>query len=115
MREPGAALGERIGPEARDIMRTPFVTKSVDEVRSWLQDAGFNEVRVAIRFDTVRFPSIEEFVRREIECMPVPQIQTEMNRNREAIVSDVSKMLRSYVDDYGLACHVEDYVATAKK
>lgn len=111
----GTALGKRIGPEAREIMRTPFVAKSVDEVRSWLQDAAFNEVRVAIRFDTVRFPSIEEFVRREIECMPVPQIQTEMNRNREAIVSDVSEGLRSYVDDYGLACHVEDYVATAKK
>ena len=109
------SLGERIGPDAREIMRTPFVTQSTDEVRDWLQNAGFNDVRVAIRFDTVRFPSIEEFVRREIDSMPVPAVQSAMKENRAAITRDVSTALNAYVDDFGLACHVQDFVATATK
>ena len=96
-------------------MRPPFITKSVGEVRSLLADAGFKDIHVAIRFDTVRFASVAEFVRQEIECMPVPKLQSEMNRNREVLMGDIAKAMSSYVDDYGLACHIEDYVGTAKR
>ena len=107
------ALSKHVSQDAGKIMRTPFTAKSVEHVRSWLVDAGFENGHVAIRFETVRFPSFDEFVRREIECMPVPNVQTAMERNRGAIVGDVAKKMADYVDDYGLVCHVEDYVAVA--
>jgi hypothetical protein len=84
-------------------------------VRSLFEKAGFKNIHVAIRVDTVHFPSVAEFVRQEIECMPVPSLQVQMSKARKPLTREMSKALERYVDDYGLVCPVEDYVAVARR
>ncbi len=109
------ALEKHLGADAANIMRSPFITKSVAEMRSLLEKAGFRNIRVSIHLDTVRFPSIPEFVRREIESMPVPTLQAQMSEAREELTREMGKALEAYVDDYGLACPVQDYVGVARR
>ncbi|MFQ5890920.1 MAG: class I SAM-dependent methyltransferase [Gemmatimonadota bacterium] len=109
------ALEKHLGSDAANIMRSPFITKSVAEMRSLFEKAGFQDIRVAIRIDTLRFPSIAELVRQEIESMPVPSLQMQMSEVREPLTDEMTELLKSYVDDYGVACPVQDYVAVATR
>lgn len=109
------ALEKHLGADAANIMRSPFITKSVAEMRSLFEKAGFKDIRVAVRVDTVRFPSVPEFVRQEIASMPVPSLQAQMSEAREPLTREMSKALEPYVDDYGLVCPVQDYVAVARR
>lgn len=110
-----AALEKHMGADAANIMRSPFITKSVPEIRSLFEKAGFKDIRVAIRVDTVRFPSVAEFVRQETASMPVPSLQAQMSEAQEPLTRKMSKALEPYVDDYGLVCPVQDYVAVARR
>lgn len=110
-----AALEKHVGANAADVMRSPFVTRSVAEMRSLLEQARFQDIQVIIRVDTVRFPSIPEFVRQEIESMPVPELQVEMCERQEDLTREMSELLESYVDDWGVVCPVQDYVAVARR
>ena len=71
-----AALEKHAGTEAADFMRSPFVMESVAQMRSLFEQAGFANVSVEIRVETLRYPSIEHLVRYETLNIPDPRIQT---------------------------------------
>jgi len=109
------ALEKHLGADAAAIMRSPFITGSVDEMRSLFDEAGFDDIRVVIRADTLRFASVSELVRQEIASMPVPEVQAEMLAAREAITREMTERLEAYVDDDGVFCPVQDYITTARR
>jgi len=84
-------------------------------MRSLFEQAAFRDVRVVIRVGTVRFPSVSELVRQEIESMPVASLQAKMSDVREPLTREMSDLLESYVDDQGVVCPVQDYVAVARR
>jgi ubiquinone/menaquinone biosynthesis C-methylase UbiE len=109
------ALEKHVGADVAAVMRSPFIIKSVGEMRSLFEQAAFRDVRVVIRVGTVRFPSVSELVRQEIESMPVASLQAKMSDVREPLTREMSDLLESYVDDQGVVCPVQDYVAVARR
>ena len=52
------ALEKLAGAEAAAFMRTPFVMDSVTGMRALFEQVGFEDIRVVIRIETVRYPSV---------------------------------------------------------
>ena len=96
-------------------MRSPFSMKNVTEVRSLFEKAGFKDIRVIIRVDTVRWPSVAELVRQETNSMPVPDVQAKMAEAQEALTCEMEALVEAYVDDNGVVFPVQDYVAVARR
>lgn len=60
-------LEQVAGKEAADIFRAPFVLRDPKDVASLFAEAGFKSARVTTHERAARFPSIEAFLRTEID------------------------------------------------
>lgn len=107
------ALEKHAGTEAADFMRSPFVMESVSQMRSLFEQAGFASVSVAIRVDTLRYPSIEHLVRYETLNIPDPKIQTPAVQ--EALTREMETLAAANVDDEGVVFPAQDFVVTATR
>jgi ubiquinone/menaquinone biosynthesis C-methylase UbiE len=108
------ALGRHAGPEAAEIMRSPFAGPGSDELRELVADAGFHDVHVRIRIESVRFPSPREFVLREAASSPLAGLIAALgDAGREALVHDVAETISSCTDDDGVVFPMETWIATA--
>jgi hypothetical protein len=109
-------LDRFVGPEAGAMMRSPFSPWSVAQFRGLFTDAGFRDVSVRIEAESIRYPSVEEFVRREAASSPLsgpigalsPPIRNDLIRYLESALED-------HLDDEGLLCPIETYVAVATR
>lgn len=64
----------------------------------------------------MRYPSAEEFVRREAASSPLSEPIGNVKQGvREALVQDVRDALREYIDDDGVVFPMEPYVLTAHR
>ncbi len=110
------ALERHIGDEAGTMMRAPFPEWDAEDLRTLVQDGGFDDVSVTVEIGSVRYPSVEEFVRREAASSPLAQPIAAVERaTRDELVRDVEDALRSYSDDAGIVSPMESYVATATR
>jgi SAM-dependent methyltransferase len=107
------ALEKHASHEAADFMRSPFVMKSVSEMRSIFEQAGFADVRVLIRVDTLRYPSVAHLVRFETLNIPDPQIQTDAVQ--EDLTREMNQLVSEYIDDEGVVFPLQDYVVFARR
>ena len=106
------ALKRHAGPEAEAMMRSPFPSWSVDDVRALLGAAGFARVRVRIEVGAVRYPSPLEFLRREAASSPLAGPIGALDAGaRAALVQELGAALSHRADDDGLALHIETYAA----
>jgi SAM-dependent methyltransferase len=105
-----AALRRHVGAEAEAMMRSPFPPWTIDEVRGLFTGAGFRDVRVEIEVTELRYPSPEEFLRREAACSPLAEaIAALAEPARAALVDEITTALRSRCDDDGVVFPIETY------
>lgn len=110
------ALEEYISDEAGTMMRSPFPAWDGKNLRTLAQDAGFDDVSVTIEIGSVRYPSVEEFVRREAASSPLAEPIAAVEREvRDELVREVEDGLHTYCDDAGIVSPMESYVVTAGK
>ena len=109
------ALERHVGEEAGAMMRSPFPAWDGAALRTLARGAGFSEVSVALEIDSVRYPSVEEFVRREAASSPLAESISVVDRDvRDALLSTVEDGLEAYTDDDGVIFPMESYVLTLR-
>ena len=110
------ALERRAGADAGKVMRSPFRGYTRDELRTLAEDAGFRDPVVRIEISSVRYPSVEEFVRREVASSPLAGPLGSLDRDaREALVRDVEEALHDYIDDDGIVIPLDSHVLVAHR
>jgi ubiquinone/menaquinone biosynthesis C-methylase UbiE len=107
------ALEKHAGPAAAEFMRAPFVMKNVSQMRSLFEQAGFTDIEVVIRVDTLRYPSIEHLVRYETLNIPEPEIHK--SKVQEALTREMKLLTEANVDDYGAVFPVQQFVVVATR
>ena len=110
------ALERHIGDDAGAMMRSPFPAWDVDTIRMIGREAGFDDVSVTIEIGDVRYPSAEEFVRREAASSPLAEPITAVKQEiRNELIRTVEDSLHAYIDDEGIVSPMESYVVTAER
>jgi ubiquinone/menaquinone biosynthesis C-methylase UbiE len=107
------ALEKHCGPAAAAFMRAPFVMGSVAQMRSLLEQAGFLDIEVVIRVDTLRYPSVGHLVRYETLSMSEPEIHTP--QMQEALTREMETLTQDNVDDHGVVFPVQQFVAVGRR
>jgi hypothetical protein len=83
-------------------------------LRGLISDAGFRDVRILVDIRTVRFPSAEEFLRREAASSPLAGPLSALSGEvRGALIRDLTQSLRFYTDDGGILSPTAAYMAVA--
>lgn len=108
-----SALQKHAGSDAADFLRAPFVMESVTQMRSLFEQAGFKDIVVVIRVETLRYPSIEHLVRYETLNIPDPKIQAP--QMQEALVCEMHTLVEANVDDHGVVFPAQDFVVVATR
>lgn len=63
----------------------------------------------------MRYPSVEEFVRREAASSPLSEPLGDVALAvRDSLIRDIENGLREYADDDGIVFPMESYVLTAR-
>ncbi|MDG5761210.1 methyltransferase domain-containing protein [Natronococcus sp. A-GB1] len=110
------ALDRHLEEGAGEMMRSPFDTWGTAELRTLVREAEFDEVTITIGIGSERFPSIEEFVRREVVITPLAtRFESSDRAIRTDLIQAVKDGLREYADDEGLVFPHELYVVTARR
>lgn len=107
------ALARRVGSEQAAL--PPFSLGDRESLRALITGAGFRDVRIRAEVRSVRFPSVERYVRMRIEASPT-MIGAHAHQGPEvvaAIIAEVEEVLRDYVDDEGVAFPMSSHIATA--
>jgi SAM-dependent methyltransferase len=108
------ALDHHMGATAGDVMRGPFAGPPLAELRAMIHTTGLASVGATAEVVRVRFPSIVEFIRREVQSSPLANPVDELDvRARRAFVADVERRLGPWLDDAGLAFSMETWIVTA--
>jgi ubiquinone/menaquinone biosynthesis C-methylase UbiE len=110
------ALERYVGPDAGTIMRSPFLPLSTNELRDLLKSAGFEHVRILIGIGPVRYPSVREFLHREIASSPLAgQIKSLSDDMFRMMVHDLEVALEAHIDDEGIVFPAETYFAITQR
>ena len=110
------ALERHAGAEAGTMMRSPFRGYSREELHALAEDAGFGEPVVTIQISSVRYPSVEEFVRREAASSPLAGLLGSLDRDvRETLLEDVEEVLQDYIDDQGIVIPLDSHVLVSQR
>ncbi|MFP8956418.1 class I SAM-dependent methyltransferase [Natrialbaceae archaeon A-CW3] len=108
------ALERHIDEEAGAMMRSPFPDWEGDDLRTLVQDAGFEDVSVTIEIGSVRYPSVTAFVRREAASSPLADpIAAVDSAVRDELVRALEEAFHRYSDDDGIVSPMESYVVSA--
>lgn len=107
-------LGEYAGPEAEQMMGSPFALGDAGVLRQEARQAGLDGVEIRIAVSEERFPSVEELVRQEAASSPLAGPLGELEPDRQAaLVAALTRDLAPWCDDAGLAFHNETHILTA--
>lgn len=110
------ALERYIGDEAGTMMRSPFPAWDGEDLRTFVQNVGFDDVSVTIEIGSVRYPSVEEFVRREAASSPLAEPIAAVERGvRNELIQEIEDALHTYIDDEGIVSPMESYVVSADR
>ena len=109
------ALERHVSAEAGAMMRSPFAPWDVHQVRQLFTAAGFENVHVRIEVGSLRYPSCEEFLRREAASSPLARPIGRLTPGvRRDLIRDLEAALADHLDDAGVLCVVESYVVLAE-
>lgn len=106
-------LDKHAGSEAAEFMRTLFIMKSVGEMRALFEQAGFLDICVVIRIDTLRYPSIAHLVRYETLNITDPAVHTK--EMQDVLIREMNTLVEANIDDHGVVFPVQDFVVVAKR
>lgn len=109
-------LAAHVGDDAAQMMRSPFPEWDDSDLRALIQDAGFQDVTITNHISSVRYPSTEEFLRREAASSPLAGPLGSVSSDvRTALLADLGEALEPYTDDHGVVFPIETYVAVARR
>lgn len=109
-------LERRAGPDAGIMVRSTFLPLRIDDLRRLFKIAGFQDVRILIGIGPVRYPSVNEFLHREMAGSPLArQIKSWSDDLFRTIIQDLEVALEAYIDDDGIIFPAETYFAIAYK
>ncbi len=107
-------LERHVAAEAGATLRSIFPAWSRDEVRAHVRDAGFRDVHVRSEVGSIRYPSAEEFLRREAACSPLAgAIRGMPGAKRDALVRDFEAAVAAHADDDGVVTPMETWLVLA--
>lgn len=110
------ALARHAGAPAGAMMRSPFSSWTLDDVRGLFTSAGLRDVRVRIDVAAVRYPSAEEFLRQEAASSPLAgPIGALGEVARQELIREVARTLRPHTDDEGVSFPIESYFVLARR
>ncbi|MCA1371579.1 class I SAM-dependent methyltransferase [Bradyrhizobium sp. BRP14] len=114
------ALDEHLGAGASNTKRAEHIFSEVEELRTLISGAGFDQVEIHTVTQLITFPSVLDYVRFQLTATPMKGLLSEHSElDREAVMNSVasdarSVLLDSYVlGDGRLRFPQEGYVATA--
>lgn len=110
------ALERHVSSDAAAIMKMPFSLGDIERVRKLILGAGFRDLHIHFDVDMVRFPSSEEFIRRQAAGSPLAGPVSQVDANSwAALVEEVSTRMHTYIDDDGLAFPIQACLAIVYK
>jgi hypothetical protein len=110
------ALERYVGSDAGMMMRSVFLPLSINELHDLFKGAGFQDVRLLIGIGPVRYPSVNEFLHREMASSPLAgQIKSLSDDVFGMMVRDLEAALEAYIDDDGIVFPAEIYFAIAQR
>lgn len=108
------ALAAHVGDEAAGMMRSPFPAWDTADLRTLVLKSGFRAVTISIEISSLRYPSVEEFIRREGASSPLSGPLESIDSDAlETFLSDLEMALEAYVDDHGVVFPLETHVVVA--
>jgi ubiquinone/menaquinone biosynthesis C-methylase UbiE len=109
-------LERHVGADAGTMMRSPFATWGVADVRALLADAGLREVHVRIVCGGERYPSAAEMLRREAASSPLAARLGDLDAAvRGALVRDLEDALAEHTDDDGVVVPFQALAAFGRR
>ena len=110
------ALERHAGADVAAVMHAPFAGPDAATLRQLLTDAGFAGVRLRIGIGATRFPSPEEFLRRQAASSPLAGPFGALDAEAQtALARDLDRALQAYVDDDGVALPIQAWLVTAHR
>jgi ubiquinone/menaquinone biosynthesis C-methylase UbiE len=104
-----------VGDEPAAMVRSIFPEWEADDLRALLRDAGFEGTRITVGIGSMRYPSAEEFVRREAASSPLSGPLGSLDSEaRNALIDNVAEGMRPYSDDDALVFPMESHIALAR-
>ena len=108
-------LEKHAGETAGTMMRSPFPDWYQKTIRNMVAEAGFSDIRIHLEIISVRYPSPEEFLRREAASSPLAgEIEAMEPEKRMELVDDLNRSLEAYTDDRGVVFPMETYMIIAE-
>jgi len=108
-------LEEHAGETAGTMMRSPFPDWDKKTIRNMAAEAGFSDIQILLEIISMRYPSPEEFLRREAASSPLAgEIEAMEPERRMELVDFLNRSLEAYTDDRGVVFPMETYMIVAK-
>jgi ubiquinone/menaquinone biosynthesis C-methylase UbiE len=110
------AIEARVGSEPAGLVRSAFTFGDAQKLEQLLSDAGFADTDVVIDSDTIRHPSLSDFVPGYLSATPVAAVVSNLDKDvQNQITVDVREKLAEHLVGDALAVPIEAYLATARR
>jgi SAM-dependent methyltransferase len=104
----------RCGREAAEILAAPFVLGDPAELAKLFHESGISGARVSLQEGSIRFPSVEDFVRIEVKGSPLAEMVSD--EAMEALALESETALAEFVEPSGeIVMPMDAHVVTASK
>jgi SAM-dependent methyltransferase len=102
------------GGEAADVLAAPFVLGDQAELAKLFVDSGISEANVTLHEGSIRFPSVKEFIRVEIQGSPLAEMVSD--DAMETLAAESERALAEFVVPSGeIVMPMDAHVVTASK
>ncbi len=111
-----AALDTYVSSNAADMLASAFTLGNPDEIRTLLEQSGFEEINISLVIKQMRYDPVEDFLIGGFAASPFAQeILSLPEDKRTAMFQAVLQSISGYIDDQGLAAPMESYVVSGVK
>lgn len=100
------------GPDAINLLSTYFVHGDLEHLRRLVASGGLEVTSTATRMGAIRYESVDDFVRNEIESTPL--IDRINQETYDLIRRDAGAALARYVTDAGVKLPIEGHIVVAR-
>lgn len=108
------AVTQHISPEAGQRMRAPCMLGNRGELRTLVQTAGFQDVRIRIDILPMRVGSFEQFLPGQFAASPIAHDVAALDGTaRQRFFAQITTVLQPYKDDEGYAIPIETHIVQA--
>lgn len=102
------------GREAADVLAAPFVLGDQAELAKLFADSGIAEANVALHEGSIRFPSVQEFIRIEVKGSPLAEMLSD--DAMQTLAAESEHALAEFVSPSGeIVMPMDAHVVTASK